>query len=687
MIIVLKQSITADEKKAITAFLGKNNFKTNEINGEETTVLAAVGKLKVDPREVEVLPGVERVIPISKPYKMASREFKNEDTVVQIPTPSGGTVKAGGKRIVSIAGPCAVESREQMMAIAKQVAASGAVMLRGGAYKPRTSPYSFQGLGEEGLILLKEAGDKYGLPVVTEVVAAEYLPVMEKHGVDVYQVGARNMQNFELLKRLGALGRPVILKRGLAATIEEWLMSAEYLLSSGTDKVILCERGIRTYERATRNTLDLSAIPVLRSMTHLPIIVDPSHALGIRDKVPPMALAAVASGADGIIVEVHCNPDKALSDGPQSLLPEQFDKLMRDIEALAPVIGKAVPRLQTAASQREMRYCKGTERQKQSSPLRDCHEPLCGSRNDTAIADARNDESAAISQPTCAFSGKRGAYAESAIDRLFDGAAEAVAVDSFRGIFQAVCDGKTDYGMVPIENTLAGSVYENYDNLSMFEDTAIVGAVHLRIQHSLLGVKGSAIEDIRTVYSHPQAISQCSRFLSGHTDWSKVDCVSTATAAAQVARMGDKTCAAIASASNASYYGFDVLQDALEDNPSNYTRFVLIARRERQDALGAGGRANMASYTFCTKNEPGALCNCLAVFRDRGMNLTRLESRPVMGEPWRYRFYADAEVNPHGTDDRMSPQRFAEETLDALKSSSSEEARLLGVYAEAAVSI
>lgn len=680
MIIVLKRDITKDEKGAIASFLGKNNFKMNEITGEETTVLAAVGKLKVDPREVEVLPGVERVIPISKPYKMASREFKKEDTVVQAPAPNGGAVRVGGKRIVSIAGPCAVENREQMMAVAKRVAASGAVMLRGGAYKPRTSPYSFQGLGEEGLVLLKEAGDKYGLPVVTEVVAAEYLPVMEKHGVDVYQVGARNMQNFELLKRLGALGRPVILKRGLAATIEEWLMSAEYLLSSGTDKVILCERGIRTYERATRNTLDLSAIPVLRGMTHLPIIVDPSHALGIRDKVPPMALAAVASGADGIIVEVHCNPDKALSDGPQSLLPEQFDKLMRDIEALAPVVGKAVPRLATMNRFAERKSANLSD----ENVLEESYRPLSNAH-------------------TCVFSGKRGAYAESAIERLFDGAVKASAVDSFREIFCQVADGKADYGMVPIENTLSGSVYENYDNFSQFEDVQIVGAVHLRIQHSLLGVKGASISDIRTVYSHPQAISQCSRFLSAHNDWSKVDCVSTATAASQVARMGDKTSAAIASATNAAYYGLEVIRDALEDNPSNYTRFVVIARKDNEDKID--DRANMASFTFCTKNEPGALCNCLAVFRDRGMNLTRLESRPVVGEPWRYRFYADAELSDEqsqgaagnfggtisggvvkGGDD-ASVRRFAEETLEALKSSSSEEARLLGVYAEAAVSI
>src|SRR5574344_1213941 len=382
MVIVLSKDIKAAEKKHLKDFLTQKKFKLNEIVGEEETIIAAVGKLSMDPREVEIIPGVSRVIPISKPYKMASREFKPENTIVEIPNNRGQVIRVGGSRIVTIAGPCAVESREQMLEVAAAVAASGAVMLRGGAYKPRTSPYSFQGLGDEGLKYLKEAGDKYGLPVVTEIVAAEFIPVMKDY-VDVYQVGARNMQNFEMLKRLGALGKPVILKRGLSATLEELLMSAEYLLSSGTDKVILCERGIRTYERATRNTLDLSAIPILRSMTHLPIIVDPSHAVGIRDKVPPMGLAAIAAGADGIIVEVHCNPDKALSDGAQSLYPEQFDKLMRDIEAMAPVVGKSVTHLRSEV--KPVKLSSGADKG---------HEGII-----------------------CAFSGKRGAYAEQAISR------------------------------------------------------------------------------------------------------------------------------------------------------------------------------------------------------------------------------------------------------------------------------
>lgn len=668
MVIVLKKSITADEKKNIADFLGTQNFKTNEIVGEEESILAAVGKLKLDPREVEILPGVERVIPISKPYKMASREFKHDDTIVEIPNNRGQVIRVGGQRIIAIAGPCAVESREQMMSIASKVAQSGAVMLRGGAYKPRTSPYSFQGLGEEGLVLLKQAGDAYGMPVVTEVVDASFLPVMEKHGIDVYQVGARNMQNFELLKRLGKLNKPVILKRGLSATIEEWLMSAEYLLSSGTDKVILCERGIRTYERATRNTLDLSAIPILRGLTHLPVIVDPSHAVGIRDKVSPMGLAAIAAGADGIVVEVHCNPDKALSDGAQSLFPEQFDKLVSDIEAMSPVLGKQVAHIRQERPAVKITG-HGTERISNSA--------------------------------VCAFCGKRGAYAEQAAGRYFGQDAQVLPVNSFREIFKAVISGQADYGMVPIENSLAGSVYDNYDNLVQFADVSIVGSITLRIQHSLLGLKGANLEDIKTVYSHPQALSQCSRFISEHAGWQKIDAVNTATAAKYVADTKKKDIAAIASAVNAKYYGLDVLQENIEDDPRNYTRFVIITSNAVKTELSAGQSAensqenssqkaveiafnaqkkegihpNMVSFVFSVKNEPGALYSCLGIFQKHNLNLSRLESRPILGKPWRYWFYADA-VLAETSDPSV---QYVTGVLDELKAAA-EDVRLLGVY-------
>lgn len=650
MVIVLKKDISIEEKHNLANFLGENNFKTNEVNGEEKTIIAAVGKLKIDPREVELQPGVESVIPISKPYKMASREFQPQNSVIEIPNNKKQIIRVGGQRIISIAGPCAVENREQMMSIAKEIANSGACMLRGGAYKPRTSPYSFQGLGEEGLILLKEAGDKYGLPVVTEVVASEYLQVMEDRGVDVYQVGARNMQNFELLKKLGKLNKPVILKRGLSATIEEWLMSAEYLLSSGTDKVILCERGIRTYEKATRNTLDLSAIPILRGLTHLPIIVDPSHAVGIRDKIPPMGLAAIASGADGIIVEVHNCPEKALSDGPQALLPQQFDKLMRDIEALAPVVGKSVIHI----------------------------------RNENNLVPTSVD--ATENKPNkirCAFSGKQGAYAEQAIGRYFDSDAEALSVDSFRGVFQAVADGRAEYGMIPIENSLAGSIYDNYDNLSNFEDISIVGAIHLRIQHSLLGVKGATLDTIKRVYSHPQGHSQCVKLLSEHNDWEKIASSSTSTAAKFVADSKSVENAAIASSINSKYYDLEIIQEGIEDDPRDYTRFVVIAanhfiKENSYDSLVP----NKASFMFCVKNETGALYNCLGVFQKKNLNLTRLESRPIAGQPWKYWFYADAEI----PSSEQKSKEYIENILNELNGSA-EQIRLLGVYSEANLSV
>lgn len=658
MVIVLKHDISPTEKKALANFLGERKFKTNEIAGEEKTILAAVGRLNLDVREVEILPGVERVIPISKPYKLASREFKPQDTVVEIPSPFKQMIRIGGKRIISIAGPCAVENRDQMMSVAKRVSESGAVMLRGGAYKPRTSPYSFQGLGEEGCKILKEAGDKFGMPVVTEVVAAEYLPTMEKCGIDCYQVGARNMQNFELLKRLGKLKKPVILKRGISATIEEWLMSAEYLLSSGTEKVILCERGIRTYERATRNTLDLSAVPILRQLTHLPIIVDPSHALGIRDKVLPMAFAAIAAGADGIIVEVHCNPEKALSDGPQSLYPEQFDTLMRDIDALSPILGRELAHLRPNLKPVKISSGKkSSENQKQ--------------------------------KVVCAFCGKRGAYAEQAITRHFENEASALAVDSFREIFQNVLDGRADYGMVPIENSLAGSVYENYDNLANFDDISIVASVTLRIKHALLGAKGARLEDIKSIYSHPQGFAQCSEFLSAHPNWSKIDSVSTATAALLASKNPNKDSAAIASAVNAKYYKLDILRESIEDDPKNYTRFFVIAanhfiakkKDDKSASLAfraqkvAGIKPNAVSFMFSTKNEPGSLCRCLGVFDKFKLNLSRLESRPIHGETWKYRFYADAELSQ---DERTVD--YVSQVLDSLMQVA-QDVRLLGVYA------
>jgi 3-deoxy-7-phosphoheptulonate synthase len=284
-----------------------------------------------------VLPGVREVIRVSEPYKLAGRTFKPEDTIVDV-----AGVLVGGTEVITMAGPCSVESADQVGTVAKAVAASGARVLRGGAFKPRTSPYSFQGYGEEALKWMRAAGDANGMAVVSEVMDPRQIEMMMRY-VDCLQVGARNMQNFDLLKELGRVRRPVLLKRGLSATIEEWLLSAEYVLAGGNSQVILCERGIRTFENYTRNTLDISAIPVVKKRSHLPIVVDPSHGTGRREKVIPMARAAVAAGADGLIIEVHNNPEKALSDGPQSLYPDQFDRLMGELRIIAPVLGRTLP--------------------------------------------------------------------------------------------------------------------------------------------------------------------------------------------------------------------------------------------------------------------------------------------------------------------------------------------------------
>ncbi len=335
MVIVMSTAASEREIQAAVAKLEEYGFQVHRSTGVSRTILGAIGKTEgFDLRKLEILDGVESVTRIGDPFKLASRSFRRDDTVVQI-----GPVNIGGEAVVVMAGPCAVEGREQVREIARIVAAAGARILRGGAFKPRSSPYSFQGLGEEGLKFLREAADACGLLTVTEVMEPGQIELMLEYA-DILQVGARNMQNFSLLKRLGEIRKPILLKRGISATIEEWLMSAEYIMSGGNYQVILCERGIRTFERYTRNTLDISAIPVVKKLSHLPVVVDPSHAVGIRDKVIPVARAAVAAGADGLLVEVHNDPERALSDGPQSLYPEGFQVLMESVRCIAPVVGK-----------------------------------------------------------------------------------------------------------------------------------------------------------------------------------------------------------------------------------------------------------------------------------------------------------------------------------------------------------
>lgn len=337
MIVVLQKGAVENELNEVVTQLEILGFITHIVRGTERTIVGAVGdKSRLIEFSLEAMPGVEKVIPILAPYKLASREFKPQDTIVKV-----GNQLIGGEEIQIMAGPCAVESKEQLLEVAEIVKAAGAKFLRGGAFKPRTSPYAFQGLGEEGLKNLAAAREKTGLYIVTEIMDTENLDLVADY-TDILQIGARNMQNFTLLKAVAKKNKPVLLKRGISATIEEWIMAAEYILSAGNSQVILCERGIRTYETFTRNTLDLSAVPVIKQLTHLPVIVDPSHGTGKWRLVQPMANAAVAAGADGLIIEVHPNPSAALSDGPQSLNPEKFSQLMSGLSPVAKAVGRKV---------------------------------------------------------------------------------------------------------------------------------------------------------------------------------------------------------------------------------------------------------------------------------------------------------------------------------------------------------
>ncbi|MDD2443220.1 MAG: 3-deoxy-7-phosphoheptulonate synthase [Desulfotomaculaceae bacterium] len=338
MIIVMDHRVGDDKIEAVLVRLERLGFQIHLSRGVERTIIGAIGErghlIGVD---LEVMPGVEKVVPILQPYKLASRTFKEEGTVIRV-----GNLEIGGDTIHVMAGPCAVESREQLLCAAQMVKDAGATILRGGAFKPRTSPYSFHGLEEEGLELLAEAREATGLLIVTEVMDARTLPLVARY-TDILQIGARNMQNFFLLREIAKVDKPVVLKRGPSATIEEWLMAAEYIMSGGNYNVILCERGIRSFESYTRNTLDLTSVPVVKYLSHLPVIVDPSHAIGKWRFVPPMAKAALAAGADGLIVEVHPNPVEALCDGPQSLMPEKFAAMMNDLRQITAVMGRRMP--------------------------------------------------------------------------------------------------------------------------------------------------------------------------------------------------------------------------------------------------------------------------------------------------------------------------------------------------------
>ena len=336
MVVVMKERASEAQVEAVIAHLVELGMDVHRSSGAARIVLGVVGAGKVDRGLVALMEGVHEVLRITEPYKLASRTFKADDTVINV-----GEVRIGGDEVIVMAGPCSAETEPQVFSTAAAVKRAGAKVLRGGAFKPRSSPYSFQGLGEEGLRLLRAGANAHDLKLITEVMDISQIEVIDKYA-DIFQVGARNMQNFTLLRELGHTRKPVMLKRGIAATVEEWLLSAEYILSGGNGEVMLCERGIRTFETATRNTLDVSAIPIVKELSHLPIFVDPSHGTGRRDKVAPMARAAAAAGADGLIIEVHCDPDHALSDGAQSMFPVQFDRLMAELRIIAPAIGRSI---------------------------------------------------------------------------------------------------------------------------------------------------------------------------------------------------------------------------------------------------------------------------------------------------------------------------------------------------------
>jgi len=592
MLLELRKNLTTTEKSSLTAVLLERGCAFRVLDDERIGIL---NRNRLEADFFRALNGVERVVAVDTPYKLVSRQMHPQDTRVPV-----AGVEIGGERLTVIAGPCAIENRRQAMTIAEEVKMAGAVLFRGGAFKPRTSPYSFQGLEEEGLRILAEVRKTFGLRVVTEMTSTSQADLMMKY-VDVVQIGARNMQNFELLKTVGRMDKPVLLKRGLSGTIEEWLMSAEYILSEGNPYVILCERGIRTFEPFTRNTLDLTAIPVLRNLTHLPIIIDPSHATGIREKVSPMARAAIAAGADGLMVEVHHDPDHAMSDGPQSLYPRQFRQLMRDLYVIAPVVGKQLD---------------------------------FGYLDKTAAITATGTEG----RGRAAFMGRIGTFSHKACRQYFGSQVEAVPLPSFRRIFDAVQDGMVEYGVIPLENSLTGSIHENYDHLRQY-DLKIVGEIKLRIMHHLMACPGTGVDSIRRVLSHPQVFRQCGRFLEQH-DWEQVAVGDTASAARKVAESGGSKDAAIANLVAAETYGLQVLEENIETNPRNYTRFVIIGKSSLES------RAAAKSALICsTRNEPGALFGILQVFAENRINMIKLESRPIQGEPWRYMFYIDVEAD------------------------------------------
>lgn len=624
MIIKLNKNISDSQKEQIQTALKVEGVTFSEISSSDGDIIIAKGRAGLGTDFIKNLSGIEEITPDKTSFKLVARENHPEDTLVKV-----GPVTIGGEKIVVISGPCAIESHEQTLTIAKEVKKYGATILRGGAFKPRSSPYSFQGLEEDGLKILADVREETGMPIATEMTAPNQADMMMKY-VDMIQIGARNMQNFELLKCVGALNKPVMLKRGLSATIEEWLMSAEYIMAGGNTQVVICERGIRTYEPYTRNTLDLSAIPIVKNLTHLPILIDPSHATGIREKVAPMARAAIAAGADALMIEVHNNPAKAASDGAQSLFPAQFGKLMRDIYVIAPVVNKQV----------DFGYLEKA----------------------TAIDSLDKTGGQKLK---AVFQGERGAPDHKASRQYFGKDVELSPLSSARNVIEYVSENKANYGLIPLEHSMSGSVHENYD-LLIENDLKIIGEITLRIEYALAGTKGTTIDQITCVTSSPTAFHHCDKYMEIHNDWDLLYAQDTATAAAKIQQDKDTTSATITTKEAAKMYELEIIEESIETSPRNYTRFAVIAKEQESH-----GPKKKSSIIYQTSDKPGALLKTLSIFAENNVNLLKLESRPVDGRPWEYMFYVDIEAA--ADDESFTP------VLEALKENT-DYLHILGVY-------
>lgn len=594
LIVLLSKCLDEEEKQAIARSLLSSGVRVHFLDGEDGKTIL-VSERNFVPESVIASSWISRVLEIGTPFQLANRAFRPEGTVIRV-----GEVTIGGDTVTVMAGPCAVESKDQLFRVAEVVKRFGAHILRGGAFKPRTSPYSFQGLGEEGLMILAEARERFGLPVVTEATSPENAELVAQYA-DIIQIGARNMQNFDLLKKVGALGKPVLLKRGMSATIEDFLLAAEYILSLGNFQVILCERGIRGIEKLTRNTLDLTAIPLIKDLSHLPVIVDPSHGTGLREKVIPMARAAIACGADGVMVEVHTEPEKALSDGPQSLYPEQFRRLVTDLEVVSVLVGKEL-------------------------------------RRETTVSRLGVTQKVCPSSCTVAFLGEAGSFSSQVARRSFPEATLLSCV-SFREIFEKVNAGVATHGMVPIENTITGSIHNNFDLLLEFPGIFIVGERFIRVSQHLGLFPGTSRENLKVLFAHPQGFAQCARFLETLKGVRVMNVGNTEEAARRSREFGIGS-GCIASEEAIRKHGLLLVEEEIEDNPRNFTRFIIISTYF--EALGSHDKV---SCVFALENLPGSLYRALEVFAECQVNLLKLESRPHPGRPWEYLFYADWEGN------------------------------------------